>query len=52
MRPLENLHAQYGMHVFSKGAPGVNATDHLNMHPIALQVPIVDLTGSGSRKPG
>jgi hypothetical protein len=27
------------MHVFSKSAPGVNATNHLNVHSIALQVP-------------
>jgi hypothetical protein len=46
LRPLENLHAQYGMHVFSKGAPGVNTTDHLNVHSIAIQVPSWQLTGS------
>jgi hypothetical protein len=43
LRPFENLHAQYGMHTFSKGAPGVNATAHLNVHSIAIQVPIDDL---------
>jgi hypothetical protein len=43
LRPFENLHAQYGMHVFSKGAPGVNATAALNVHSIAIQVPIGDL---------
>lgn len=52
LRPLENLHAQYGMHLFSHGAPGVNATNHVNVHSIALEVPIAQLTGSGSRKPG
>ena len=48
LRPLENLHAQYGMHVFTGPAPGVNATDHLNVHSIALQVPISELTGPGT----
>jgi len=43
LRPFENLHAQYGMHLFSKGAPGVNATAQLNVHSIAIQVPIGDL---------
>jgi hypothetical protein len=43
LRPFENLHAQYGMHIFSKGAPGVNATAHLNVHSIAIQVPTGDL---------
>jgi hypothetical protein len=40
LRPFENLHAQYGLNVFTKAAPGVNATDHLNVHSIAIQVPI------------
>jgi hypothetical protein len=43
LRPFENLHAQYGMHTFSKAAPGVNATAHLNVHSIAIQVPVGDL---------
>ena len=43
LRPFQNLHAQYGMHVFSKAAPGVNATAQLNVHSIAIQVPIDDL---------
>ena len=43
LRPFQNLHAQYGMHVFSKPAPGVNATAQLNVHSIAIQVPIDDL---------
>jgi Domain of unknown function (DUF4331) len=47
LRPFENLHAQYGMHTFSKGAPGVNATAQLNVHSIAIQVPTGDLL-SGS----
>jgi hypothetical protein len=43
LRPFENLHAQYGMHTFSKGAPGVNSTARLNVHSIAIQVPTDDL---------
>jgi hypothetical protein len=43
LRPFENLHAQYGMNVFSKAAPGVNATAQLNVHSIAIQVPIGQL---------
>lgn len=39
LRPFEQLHAQYGMHVFAKPAPGVNATATLNVHSIAIQVP-------------
>ena len=37
------------MHVFSKAAPGVNATNQLNVHSIALQVPTSDLVRSGRR---
>ena len=40
LRPFENLHAQYGLNVFSGPAPGVNATNHLNVHSITIQVPI------------
>jgi hypothetical protein len=49
LRPFQQLHAKYGMHVFSKPEPGVNATNELNVHSIALQVPIAALTGSSSR---
>ena len=48
LRPFENLHAQYGMHVFTKPAPGVNATNRLNVHSIAIQVPITDLVQPGA----
>jgi hypothetical protein len=47
LRPFENLHAQYGLNVFTKAAPGVNATNHLNVHSIAVQVPIASVTRSG-----
>jgi len=43
LRPFEQLHAQYGMNVFSSAAPGVNATAQLNVHSIAIQVPISQL---------
>jgi hypothetical protein len=48
LRPFEQLHAQYGMNVFSGSAPGVNATAQLNVHSIAIQVPISQLLGSGA----
>jgi Domain of unknown function (DUF4331) len=47
LRPFENLHAQYGLNVFSGPAAGVNATNHLNVHSIAVQVPINAITQSG-----
>jgi hypothetical protein len=48
LRPLEQLHNQFGMNVFTKPAPGVNATAALNVHSIAIQVPISQLTRRGS----
>jgi Domain of unknown function (DUF4331) len=47
LRPFENLHAQYGMNVFTGAAAGVNATAALNVHSIAIQVPVSQLLGSG-----
>jgi hypothetical protein len=47
LRPFENLHAQYGLNVFSGPAPGVNATNHLNVHSITIQVPVSSVTRSG-----
>jgi hypothetical protein len=47
LRPFENLHAQYGLNVFSGPAAGVNATDHLNVNTIAIQVPTSAVTISG-----
>jgi Domain of unknown function (DUF4331) len=47
LRPFENLHAQYGLNAFSGPAAGVNATNHLNVHSIALQVPISAVTIKG-----
>src|SRR5215471_7909985 len=48
LRPFENLHNQYGMNVFSGPAPGVNATNQLNVHSIAIQVPISQLVQQGA----
>jgi len=46
LRPLQTANV-FGKSVFSKNAPGVNATNHLNVHSIAIQVPISALTRSG-----
>ena len=48
LRPFEQLHNQFGMSVFSGPAPGVNATNRLNVHSIAIQVPITDLVRRGA----
>jgi len=40
LRPFEQLHAQYGLDAFTKAAAGVNATAQLNVHSIAMQVPM------------
>jgi hypothetical protein len=42
LRPFENLNV-YGQHIFHKGADGVNSTAQLNVHSIAIQVPISQL---------
>src|SRR5215467_984495 len=47
LRPFEQLHAQYGMNVFSGSAPSVTATAQLNVHSIAIQVPISQLLWGG-----
>jgi hypothetical protein len=48
LRPFQQLHAQFGMNVFSQPAPGVNGLGQLNIHSIAIQVPISQLL-SGSK---
>src|ERR1700735_2960890 len=48
LRPFEQLHAQYGLNVFSGPAPGVNATAALEGAFIAIQVPISQLTQPGA----
>jgi hypothetical protein len=46
LRPFEQDHDQYGMHIFSGSAMGVNSTKFLNVHSIAMQVPISALVAS------
>ena len=46
LRPFENLHATFGLPGL-KAAPGVNATNHLNVHSIAIRVPISSVRRSG-----
>jgi Domain of unknown function (DUF4331) len=46
LRPFENLHATFGLPGLSAAA-GVNATNHVNVHSIAIQVPISAVTRSG-----
>ncbi len=48
LRPFQQLHDQYGMHVFTKSAKGVNATNRLNVHSIAIQVPTKLLVKPGA----
>jgi hypothetical protein len=43
LRPFQNLHL-----IPTAAAPGVDATKALNIHTIAIQVPISDLTANGS----
>jgi Domain of unknown function (DUF4331) len=48
LRPIEELHATFGVTSFPpNGAPGVNATNHLNVHSIAIQVPMDYLVRNG-----
>ncbi len=51
LRPFASYHDHYGLPDFPVNGPGVNATKNLNVHSIAIQVPITDLTQGGS-KPG
>jgi hypothetical protein len=46
-RPFADLHERFGLAKFPKAGPGVNATKDFNVHSIALQVPIGDLTRDG-----
>jgi hypothetical protein len=49
LRPIANLHATFGLPALS-AAKGVNSTASVNVHSIALQVPITDIA-SGGRAP-
>jgi hypothetical protein len=44
LRPFQNLHV-----IPTASAPGVDATKNVNVHTIALQVPIAQLTRNGTR---
>jgi len=46
LRPLQTDNV-FGKQVFTKNANGVNATNHLNVHSIAIRVPISAVTRSG-----
>jgi hypothetical protein len=46
-RPFADLHIKFGLPSAPKSGAGVNATKDLNVHTIALQVPISDLTKDG-----
>ena len=48
LRPFQNLHNMFGMNVFAGPAAGVNATNRLNVHSIAIQVPTSDLVRRGA----
>jgi Domain of unknown function (DUF4331) len=50
LRPFEQLHTTFGLANTGLGsmAAGVNSTNGVNVHSIALQVPKTQLTGNGS----
>jgi hypothetical protein len=47
LRPIANLHNTFGLPALS-AAPGVNSTANVNVHSIAIQVPISDLAKGGT----
>jgi hypothetical protein len=49
LRPFAGAHNTFGLSKFPTSGPGVNATKDLNVHSIALRVPITDLTRHGWR---
>jgi hypothetical protein len=52
LRPFASAHNHFGLSKFPTNGPGVNATKNLNVHSLALQVPITDLTNDGHRPTG
>ena len=46
LRPIANLHATFGLPAL-KASKGVNSTAQVNVHSIALQVPIADIAAGG-----
>jgi hypothetical protein len=49
LRPFEQLHAHFGLAVpeLTRPSPGVNAGKNVNVHSIAIQVPMKSLTANG-----
>ena len=47
LRPFASDHNHFGLSGFPTNGPGVNATANLNVHSIAIQVPVTDLTRDG-----
>jgi hypothetical protein len=47
LRPFASDHNHFGLGSYPTSGPGVNATKNLNVHSIALQVPVSDLTRGG-----
>ena len=47
LRPFASAHNHFGLGSYPTNSPGVNSTKDLNVHSIALQVPISDLTRGG-----
>jgi hypothetical protein len=47
LRPIANLHATFGLPQLA-AAPGVNSTASVNVHSIAIQVPISDIANNGT----
>jgi len=47
LRPFASDHNHFGLSGFPTNGPGVNATANLNVHSIAIQVPVTDLTRGG-----
>ena len=48
LRPIANLHNTFGLPAL-KGNPGVNSTAQVNVHTIAIQVPISDIAHGGAK---
>ena len=49
LRPIANLHNTFNIPGLQlKSAPGVNSTAKVNVHSIALQVPITDIAAGGT----
>ncbi len=49
LRPLQTLHV-VGQELFAENADGVNALDRMNVHSIALQIPLSEVRRGGRKK--